>query len=147
MLIGEYNHSIDGKNRISLPVKFRQKMGKKVVVTPGLDHCLFVFTPKEWEKISVKLSEASIGQSDSRSFSRFMFGGAVEERKGFSGRCSVPCRDMERQGLGSIQEGGRRQSGGSCRKTRTGRRHLIREKALPKCTNQFFYKKQYSLWL
>lgn len=90
MLIGEYTHSIDEKNRISLPVKFREKMGKKVVVTPGLDHCLFVFTPKEWERISQKLSEASLGQSDNRSFSRFMFGGAVEADIDSIGRILVP---------------------------------------------------------
>lgn len=90
MLIGEYTHSIDEKNRISLPIKFREKMGKKVVVTPGLDHCLFVFTPKEWEKISLKLSETSLGQSDNRSFSRFMFGGAIEADIDSIGRILVP---------------------------------------------------------
>ena len=51
MLIGEYTHTIDDKNRLSLPAKFRSEMGKKVVVTPGLDGCLFVFTLKQWEKI------------------------------------------------------------------------------------------------
>ncbi|HVU06887.1 MAG TPA: division/cell wall cluster transcriptional repressor MraZ [Candidatus Paceibacterota bacterium] len=90
MLIGEYTHSIDEKNRISLPVRFREKMGKKVVVTPGLDHCLFVFAPKEWDKISGRLAEASLGQSDSRSFSRFMFGGAVEADIDSIGRILVP---------------------------------------------------------
>lgn len=90
MLIGEYTHSIDDKSRISLPVKFREKMGKKVVVTPGLDHCLFVFTPKEWERIAGKLSDASLGQSDNRSFSRFMFGGAVEADIDSIGRILVP---------------------------------------------------------
>jgi MraZ protein len=90
MLIGEYTHSIDDKSRISLPVKFREKMGKKVVVTPGLDHCLFVFTPKEWERIASKLSDASLGQADNRSFSRFMFGGAVEADIDSIGRILVP---------------------------------------------------------
>ena len=90
MLIGEYNHSIDEKNRISLPVKFREKMGKKVVVTPGLDHCLFVFTPKEWDRISGKLADASLGQADNRSFSRFMFGQAVEADIDSIGRILVP---------------------------------------------------------
>jgi len=90
MLIGEYTHSIDDKNRISLPVKFREKMGKKVVVAPGPDHCLFVFTPKEWERISSKLAETSLGQSDNRSFSRFMFGGAAEADVDSIGRILVP---------------------------------------------------------
>ena len=56
MLIGEYIHILDNKNRLSLPVKFRRKMGKKIIITPGLDNCLFVFTMNEWQKISIKLS-------------------------------------------------------------------------------------------
>ncbi|MEK9184794.1 MAG: division/cell wall cluster transcriptional repressor MraZ [Patescibacteria group bacterium] len=90
MLIGEYTHSIDDKNRLSLPVKFRQEMGKKIVLTPGLDNCLFIFTIKEWEKISGKLSELSMLQADSRRFNRFMFGGAVETEVDSIGRILVP---------------------------------------------------------
>lgn len=90
MLIGEYTHSIDEKNRLSLPVKFRQEMGKKIVLTPGLDNCLFIFTIKEWEKISGKLSELSMLQADSRRFNRFMFGGAVETEVDSIGRILVP---------------------------------------------------------
>ncbi len=90
MLIGEYTHSIDDKNRLSLPAKFRSEMGKKVVVTPGLDSCLFVFTQKEWLKIEEKLNQSSIGQADSRSFSRHMFAGAVEAEVDSIGRILVP---------------------------------------------------------
>ncbi len=99
MLIGEYTHAIDEKNRLSLPVKFRQEMGKKVVVTPGLDNCLFVFTLKEWEKISAKLSESSMLQADNRSFNRFMFGGAVEAEVDSIGRILVPDFLTERANL------------------------------------------------
>ena len=77
MLIGEYTHTLDDKNRMSLPVKFRKEMGKSVVVAPGLDNCLSLFTIKEWEKISSKLSDSSMLATDNRSFSRFMFGQAV----------------------------------------------------------------------
>ncbi len=90
MLIGEYTHTIDDKHRLSLPSKFRQEMGKKVVITPGLDHCLFVFTIKEWEKISGRLSEGSMLQADTRSFNRFLFGGATEAEVDSIGRVLVP---------------------------------------------------------
>ena len=56
MLIGDYIHTIDEKKRISFPMKFRKEMGKTVVVTPGLDKCLFVFTTKEWQTIALRLS-------------------------------------------------------------------------------------------
>lgn len=99
MLIGEYIHILDNKNRLSLPAKFRRKMGKKIVITPGLDNCLFVFTMKEWEKISIKLSESSLLQSDTRSFNRFMFGGAVEVDVDKIGRILIPDFLKERVNL------------------------------------------------
>ena len=90
MLIGEYTHTIDDKNRLSLPAKFRKELGGKVVLTYGLDKCLFVFTQKEWGKISDKLSESSMLQADSRSFNRFLFGGATEAEIDSLGRILVP---------------------------------------------------------
>ncbi len=90
MLIGEYKHILDDKNRISLPAKFRSEMGKKIVITPGLDNCLFVFALKEWQKISEKLSSSSLLQSDNRSFNRFMFGGATEVEIDTIGRVLIP---------------------------------------------------------
>ena len=90
MLIGEYTHSIDDKNRISLPAKFRTEMGKKIVVTPGLDQCLFVFTLKEWKIIEEKLNHSSLLQADNRSFNRFMFAGAVEAEVDSIGRILIP---------------------------------------------------------
>lgn len=90
MLIGEYTHTVDDKNRLSLPVKFRQEMGKKIVVTPGLDGCLFVFTMKQWQEISGRLGESSILQADTRSFNRYMLGGASEVEVDSIGRVLIP---------------------------------------------------------
>lgn len=90
MLIGEYIHTMDDKNRLSLPAKFRKEMGKSLVVTPGLDNCLFVFTHKEWNVIAERLAENSMLQADNRSFNRYMFGGAQEVEVDSSGRILVP---------------------------------------------------------
>lgn len=100
MLIGEYTHTIDDKNRVSLPSKFRTLLGKKIVITPGLDQCLFVFTTKEWEKIANRLSEnSSVLSADMRSFSRWMFGGATEVEVDNIGRVLVPDFLRERANL------------------------------------------------
>ncbi|MEZ4114363.1 MAG: hypothetical protein R3B65_02900 [Candidatus Paceibacterota bacterium] len=64
--------------------------GKSLVVTPGLDNCLFIFTKKEWVKISEKLSEFSMLAADNRSFNRFMFGGATEVDVDNIGRFLLP---------------------------------------------------------
>ena len=94
MLIGEYIHTIDEKNRVSLPVKFRKEMGKKIIITPGLDECLFVFTTGEWTKVSKRLSDAdkdlSFLKADQRSFNRYMFGRAVEVDVDTIGRILIP---------------------------------------------------------
>lgn len=90
MFIGEFTHTLDDKNRISLPAKIRKEMGKTVVLTPGLDGCLFMFTENEWKKIAEKLSESSLLQSDNRSFNRYMFGGAVESPIDGVGRILIP---------------------------------------------------------
>jgi MraZ protein len=94
MLIGEYIHTIDEKNRISLPVKFRKEMGKKVIITPGLDQCLFIFTTTEWVKVSKRLSDSdsdlSFLKKDKRSFNRYMFGRAVEVEVDAIGRILIP---------------------------------------------------------
>lgn len=94
MLIGEYIHTIDEKNRMSLPAKFRSELGKKIIITPGLDQCLFIFTMKEWTKVSKRLSNSesdlSFLQSDKRSFNRFMFGRAAEVELDSIGRILIP---------------------------------------------------------
>jgi MraZ protein len=90
MLIGEYTHTIDDKKRISLPIKFRKELGKKIVVTHGLDNCLFVYTLKEWEKISEKISELGMGQADKRGFNRFMLAGATLVDVDSIGRILIP---------------------------------------------------------
>lgn len=90
MIIGEYAHILDPKKRLSLPSKFRTELGRKIVVTKGLDNCLFVYSRKEWEKISEKLGELSIGQADTRGFNRFMLSGAVEVDVDSAGRILIP---------------------------------------------------------
>ncbi len=90
MLIGEYIHTVDSKNRISLPAKFRKELGKKVVLTHGLDGCLFIYSLSEWKKISEKLSEMGMAQADSRGFNRFILAGAVELEIDSLGRINIP---------------------------------------------------------
>lgn len=90
MLIGEYKHSIDDKKRLAIPAKWRKELGKRVVVTHGLDHCLSVYPLREWERVSEKLAGLSMGQADTRSFNRFMLAGAVETEVDSMGRILIP---------------------------------------------------------
>jgi MraZ protein len=90
MLIGEYLHTLDSKKRLSLPAKFRKEVGKKVVITRGLDACLFMFPEKTWNSIAEKLTSLPFGQADTRGMSRFLLAGAVESDVDGAGRILVP---------------------------------------------------------
>ena len=90
MLIGEYLHTLDTKKRLSLPAKFRKEVGRKVVITRGLDSCLFMFPQKAWEKIAAKISDRPVGAADTRGMSRFLLAGAVETEVDQAGRILIP---------------------------------------------------------
>ncbi len=90
MLIGEYKHTLDTKKRLSLPSKWRKELGKKLVITRGLDNCLFVYPLREWQKITSKIDQLPLGQADTRSFNRFFLSGAVEVEVDTVGRILVP---------------------------------------------------------
>lgn len=90
MFIGEYLHSIDNKNRLALPAKFRADLKNGAVVTRGLDNCLFVFTKKDWQKLVDKIANLPIGTADARGFSRIMLAGAMDVKLDGLGRILLP---------------------------------------------------------
>lgn len=90
MLIGEFVHTLDPKKRLSVPSKWRRELGKTVVVTRGLDNCLFVYPMHAWNRITEKIGQLPLGQADTRGFNRFFLSGAVETEVDGAGRILVP---------------------------------------------------------
>ena len=90
MFIGEYSHSIDPKKRLAVPSKFRFELKNKVVITRGLDKCLFVYPLKVWSEIAGKLGTLPVGESSTRSFIRLMLAGAADVEIDAQGRILVP---------------------------------------------------------
>ncbi len=90
MFLGEYKYNIDEKKRLAVPAKFRQALGKKAVITRGLDNCLFLYPMNEWEILAKKLSQLPISQADARGFARIMLAGAMEVSLDRLGRILVP---------------------------------------------------------
>jgi MraZ protein len=101
MFIGEYTHSIDEKGRLSIPNKFRNELIAGCVVTRGLDHCLWVYSMDEWQKIAKQISELPITQKDARSFARLMLAGAVDVVPDRVGRINIPAYLKEYAGIKS----------------------------------------------
>ena len=86
---GEYQHTIDSKGRVIMPVKFREALGERFVVTKGLDRNLFVFSQEEWQKFYEKLSTLPLANKSSRDFSRMFLAGAVECETDKQGRILI----------------------------------------------------------
>lgn len=90
MFIGEYNHNIDNKGRLSVPAKFRSSLKRGAVVTRGLDNCLFLYPREEWLKLAKKLAALPISQKDARAFARLMLAGAMDVDIDSQGRIVLP---------------------------------------------------------
>ncbi len=76
MFMGEYHHNIDEKGRIVLPGKFRTDDMTKIVVTRGLEKCLYLYTIEDWNKVVSKLNTLPFTKKDARAFMRSFFAGA-----------------------------------------------------------------------
>ncbi len=90
MLLGEYNHNIDDKGRVSVPAKFREDLGISFIVTKGLDNCLFAYSKEEWTKFEEKLKSLPLTNPNARNFIRFFFSGATECEIDKQGRINIP---------------------------------------------------------
>lgn len=90
MFLGEYLHTFDTKNRISVPSKFRKELGRVVVVTRGLDHCLYVYSRKAWEKEARVYAAEVNGSAARRGLARLFLAGSSEAEVDGSGRVLIP---------------------------------------------------------
>ncbi|MDP3953290.1 MAG: division/cell wall cluster transcriptional repressor MraZ [bacterium] len=90
MFIGEYQHNLDPKGRVAIPAKFRRSLSGGAIITRGLDHCLFVFNKKDWEKLAEKLIALPLAQANSRAFVRLMLSGASDVDVDTQGRILIP---------------------------------------------------------
>lgn len=90
MFIGQYSHLIDPKKRLAIPSKFRKQLSGGVVITRGIDNCLFLYPAKEWKILAEKLSKLPISKSNTRAFSRLMLAGAMDAEIDSQGRILIP---------------------------------------------------------
>ena len=90
LFIGEYRHGLDAKGRVIVPVKFRDGLGDKFVLTKGLDGCLFAYSKEEWANFENKIRTLPLTSKDARAFVRFFFSGAVECEIDKQGRTLIP---------------------------------------------------------
>ncbi|MGQ9558860.1 MAG: division/cell wall cluster transcriptional repressor MraZ [Desulfurispora sp.] len=90
MFYGEYRHAIDAKSRLFIPARLRQGLGDRFVMTKGLDGCLALYPPAEWQALEDKLRSLPYSRKDARAFVRFLFAGAAECEPDKQGRILIP---------------------------------------------------------
>ena len=90
MFMGEFHHNVDEKGRLIIPSKFRNDLGKKFIVTRGIEKCLFVYSIDEWNNIVSKLKELPFTRKDARTFMRMFLSGATECELDNNGRINIP---------------------------------------------------------
>jgi MraZ protein len=101
LLTGEFKNTLDEKGRISLPARLRSELpGNVLILTQGVDRCLWLFSPEQWKQLSQKLMEAtSPFQARSRLVQRRIIAPAQEVEIDKAGRVAVPQSLREFAGL------------------------------------------------
>lgn len=90
MFTGEHTQKMDTKGRTIVPAKFREELGTSVVITRGLDGCLFAYSKKAWEALEEKLSSLPFADKKVRNFNRFFLAGASDLETDKLGRVLMP---------------------------------------------------------
>jgi len=100
LFLGEYDHALDDRGRVTLPRKIRQELAAdEVIVSRGFDTCIFGFDRDSWEKEATKQLEAPVTEEKARSIRRYMFAGAQKAEVDKLGRILLPALLKEYAGV------------------------------------------------
>src|ERR671933_440588 len=101
MRLGAHEHTIDDKNRLTLPAKFRQAFADGIVLTRGLDGCLYAFRRPDWDRlVESRLASLDPFSPEGRRIQRHFFSGAAEADLDRQGRVMIPAQLIEHAKLG-----------------------------------------------
>lgn len=99
MFLGTHTPKLDEKGRVILPAKFRDELASGMVVTRGQERCLYVFSQREFENITVKIRQASLTSKQNRDFIRLFLSGASQEVPDKQNRVTLPANLRSYAGL------------------------------------------------
>ena len=100
MFLGEFDYKLDEKGRVSLPAKFRAKLKDGVVLAPGLENYISVYSVAQWKQFSEKINSSLMSPSKLRSLNRALFATAFYIPIDKAGRISLPAPLRERAAIG-----------------------------------------------
>jgi MraZ protein len=100
MLLGEFEHTLDEKNRLTLPVKLREQLGEELVVTRGFDGCLAVYSREGFELLAKRVGTLDAFSIEARTMQRHFFTAGERVEPDRQGRIVIPARLLEEAGAG-----------------------------------------------
>ena len=90
MFLGEHRHALDAKGRVIFPVRMRSELGAQIVLQKGIEPCLYVLPPDEWDRQVPRVTELPTTNPDARRYARHFFSQASSERIDAQGRLTIP---------------------------------------------------------
>ncbi len=90
MPFGEYQYSVDDKGRVIVPPAFREFVEDGLVLTRGMEGCIYVFPLGAWRRIEDQLTELPLTDPEARNFVRFFYSGAAKAKLDGAGRITIP---------------------------------------------------------
>jgi MraZ protein len=100
MFLGEFDHTVDDKGRLTIPARFRPDLAQGLIVTRWLDGCLALYPSAEWGALVAKVDTLPITNRGARDFRRFVFGSATESAPDRQGRVLIPAYLREYASIG-----------------------------------------------
>ena len=100
MLLGEHEHTLDDKNRLTLPAKLREQLGAHVVVSRGLDGCLYVYSEGEWARLAERVGSLDPFSREARTMQRWFFASGSDADLDKQGRMVIPAALLKIAGIG-----------------------------------------------
>jgi MraZ protein len=113
VFLGTYAPKLDDKGRVILPAKFWDELASGVVITRGQEHCLYVYSAREFENVHEKIRQAPVSSKQARDYTRMFLSGASQEQPDKQRRVTIPAglreyasldRDLTVIGAGSHAE-------------------------------------------
>ncbi len=95
VFLGEYQHAIDDKGRLTIPARFRKPLIEGLVITRGLDRNLVIYPLDEWEKLVDRIDRLPYGAPKARNLRRLVFAGAGNADPDKQGRVNIPSYLLE----------------------------------------------------
>ncbi len=90
MMIGQYEAKVAAKFQVSLPRKFREVLGEKVILTKGLGQCIMIVSAASWQVLTEGTADKAFIDKNSHEVQRFLLGNATEVDLDRKGRCVLP---------------------------------------------------------